>query len=302
MKERRALSVLTDNSSPFAVENRRIFKLLSVYLNLAPDYIERSMIEQITCGDSFGVEFAFANLAATACGLDIYSNPSDKAFFRSHFLPVFKKLDIEPYLNDPYYKNIRFPEGECGRWTFRTQICKEYEAFVYDDPKILPDGRIIPCIGFFEDDYPYAAVLENGREWMTLLPNETNTTKPAIDVSRGKVLTYGLGLGYFAYMASLKPEVESVTVVERSDDAVELFTKHILPQFPQRSKIRIVLSDAFEYAETRMAKEAFDVVFTDLWHDPSDGCEMYLKMKSYEHLLPDAEFIYWVENTLKLYI
>lgn len=282
--------------------NQRLFKILSIYLNLAPDYVEKSMVDSITCGDKSGEVFAFATIAATACGLDIYGNANDKQFFRSHFLPCFEKLDIAPFENDPYYINIKFPEGACGKWTFETKLCKQYEAFVYDDPRVLSDGRILPRIGFFDRDYPFPAVLENGREWMTLMPNETNTTKNAIEASRGKVLTYGLGLGYFAYMASLKPEVASVTVVERSRDVIALFKEHILPQFPEPSKITIVESDAFEFAESFMQSGNYDTVFTDIWHDPSDGCELYLRMKQYEHLLPDADFLYWVEDTLKLYI
>ena len=166
----------------------------------------------------------------------------------------------------------------------------------------MEDGRVIPQIGFFEEDYPYPAVLEGGREWMTLMPNETNTTKPALDVARGKVLTYGLGLGYFAYMASIKDEVTSVTVVERSEDAIALFKEHILPQFPDPQKVTVVHSDAFEFAEKQMENGAYDMVFTDLWHDPSDGVELYLKMKKYENKLPNAHFVYWIEKTLKLYM
>jgi predicted methyltransferase len=75
---------------------------------------------------------------------------------------------------------------------------------------------------------------------MTLLPNETVTTKPAIDKAHGKVLTYGLGLGYFAFMASAKHEVDSVTIVERSADVIELFKTWLLPYFPNKDKIRIV--------------------------------------------------------------
>jgi spermidine synthase len=166
----------------------------------------------------------------------------------------------------------------------------------------MEDGRVIPQIGFFEEDYPYPAVLEGGREWMTLMPNETNTTKPALDAARGKVLTYGLGLGYFAYMASIKDEVTSVTVVERSEDAIALFKEHILPQFPDPQKVTVVHSDAFEFAEKQMENGAYDMVFTDLWHDPSDGVELYLKMKEYENELPNAHFVYWIGNTLKLYM
>lgn len=296
------MSLLSKNETYNEKSNQRLFKILSIYLNLAPDYIDKEMIEEITCGNTDGEEFAFANLAAAACGLDIYDNPADKQFFRTHFLPCFKKLDVKPYQDDPYYNRISFPAGDNGNWSFETRVCKAYEAFVYDDPEIFPDGRILPRIGFFDTEYTYPAVLENGREWMTLMPNETNTTKPAIDVAHGKVLTFGLGLGYFAFMSAIKPGVESVTVVERSRNVIELFEKFILPQFPDPSKIKIVESDAFDFAENQMQKGAYESVFVDIWHDPSDGCELYLRMKEYEHLLPNADFVYWVEDTLKLYI
>lgn len=296
------MSLLDKNTSYNELSNQRLFKILSIYLNLAPDYIDRSMIEEITGGNTDGDVFAFANIAATACGLDIYENADDKKIFRTHFIQCFNKLDITSYLQDPYYRNIKFPNGSHGNWTFETKVCKAYEAFVYDDPKIFDDGRIIPCIGFFDADYRFLAVLENGREWMTLLPNETNTTKYAIDRSKGKVLTYGLGLGYFTYMASLKDDVESICVVERSRDVIELFKQFILPQFKYPEKVNIVECDAFEFAEKHMKDGCYNTVFTDIWHDPSDGCELYLRMKKYEYLLPDAEFIYWVENTLKLYL
>lgn len=282
--------------------NQRLFKIMSIYLNLAPDYITKDMIEEITGGDSYGVEFAFANLAAAALGIDVYGKAEDKAFFHSHFYPMFKHLDISPYINDPYYKNIVFPSSTAGRWSFDNKLCRAYEAFVYDDPRVYDDGRVIPSIGFFDCDYSYPAVCEGSREWMTLMPNEINTTTPAVRDSRGKVLTYGLGLGYFTYMAHLKPEVDSVTVVEISDDAIDLFKTYILPQFPHPDKINIIKSDAFEYAENIMGGESFDFVFVDLWHDPSDGCELYLRMKQYEDRLPCAKFVYWVEDTLKLYL
>jgi hypothetical protein len=296
------MSILSKSDSYNEKSNQRLFKILSIYLNIAPDYVEKKMIDEITCGNSDGEEFAFANLAAAACGLNIYEDPLDKQFFRTHFLPCFKKLSIRSFLEDPYYNQIIFPHGVNGDWAFETRICKPYEAFVYDDPEILPDGRILPRIGFFDTEYAYPAVLENGREWMTLMPNETNTTKPAIDIAYGKVLTFGLGLGYFTFMASIKHDVESVTVVERSDDVIELFERFILPQFPDPSKIKIVRSDAFDFAENQMAKGEYDSVFVDIWHDPSDGCDLYLKMKEYETLLPKAKFVYWVEDTLKLYI
>ena len=53
--------------------------------------------------------------------------------------------------------------------------------------------------------------------------------KLPVERAKGKVLTFGLGLGYFAYMCSLKEEVESVTVVEKDKSVIKLFNEIILP-------------------------------------------------------------------------
>ena len=65
---------------------------------------------------------------------------------------------------------------------------------------------------------------------------------------------------------------------------------------PNRDKIKIVNCDAFEYAEKIMPNEGFDLAFVDTWRDASDGAPMYEKMKKLEHLSPDTEFDYWIEN------
>lgn len=117
-----------------------------------------------------------------------------------------------------------------------------------------------------------------------------------------KVLTLGLGLGYFAYMASQKVEVTAVTVVEQSKAVIGLFHKHILPQFPHKEKIRVVHADAYAYLDERLKAERYDIVFADLWHDVSDGLEQYRRIKRYELDAPDTRFQYWIEKSMRCYL
>ena len=67
-------------------------------------------------------------------------------------------------------------------------------------------------------------------------------------------------------------------------------------------KIKIIKADAFEYARKHMPKGKYDFVFTDLWHDVSDGIDMYLKMKKYEKQCPDTVFSYWIEKSILCYL
>ncbi len=177
---------------------------------------------------------------------------------------------------------------------------KPYEAFVCDDFMINSNGDVIPQIGFFATAFPYPAILHDGRIWMTTIPNEINTMKDPIDKARGDVLTYGLGLGYYVYMVANKDEVRSITAVENDDEIIALFRQHILPQFSHPEKVIIVRDDAFHYAEKVMPNEHYDLVFTDLWHDVSDGVPLYRKMKALQCEGP--QFEYWIEKSMRCYM
>jgi hypothetical protein len=179
---------------------------------------------------------------------------------------------------------------------------KPFEGFVCNDIIETKEGRQIPQIGFFESEFKFPAILENDRIWMTITPNEIETMKEAVDQAFGNVLTFGLGLGYYPYMISEKENVESITIVEINEDVIQLFTQYVLPQFKHAEKIKIIKTDAFEYAQKHLSNGQFDFVFTDLWHDVSDGIDMYLKMKKYERLSPKTIFMYWIEKSILCYL
>ena len=283
------------------LQNEFVLARLAAYLNETPAAITAGMMEEMT-GLGLSPAEAYAQLLASLCGLDAAGSAFDREIVRDYFLPMVRPLDAEEFGRDPYRRSIRIPEAREGRWEFRRQRFRPYEAFVCGDLRRQPDGRVLPQIGFFDREYAYPAVLEDGREWMLITPNEIVTMRPAVRAARGRVLAYGLGLGYFAYMALEKPEVSAVTVVERDPAVIRLFRKHILPQFARADELEIVQDDAFHYAETRMGAGGFDVVFTDLWHDPADGVGLWQRMQVLEDRSPGSEFIYWIEDTLKCYL
>ena len=284
-------------------DNARILRQLSLYLNLMPDAIDGKMVDDIAFGfDKERREYAYATLLATYCGFDIVDSKTDKTLFREKFTSMCHIQEKSEFEKDEYYKNIKFPDIKNDTWEFKTLVFKPYEAFLANESIIDKDGRLFPQIGFFEEEFPYPAVLQDGREWMTVTPHEIRTTLPAVKKAFGNTLTYGLGLGYFPYMAHLKDEVKSVTIVEKDERVIELFTKHILPQFPYKEKIRVICSDAFRFAEEETSKTFYDFIFADTWHDPSDGIWMYEKFKSAEKYSPDSKYMYWIENTLRYYM
>lgn len=290
------------NNLKFAQYNNILFKKLSVFINHEADFIRPEFIESLCRDCDISKEEAYCFTLAAAIDLDTEKNPRDAEIFEEYFPDMVHLLRNKDYENNPYLKNIRTPTKKLGKWELCYKTYVPYQAFVFDDPKITRDGKIIPQIGFFEKEFSYPAVLESGTEWMLITPNEINTMRAPISGAHGKVLTYGLGLGYFAYMVSEKESVSSVTIVERDKNAISLFRDIILPQMPQKDKINIICDDAFYFAETRLADSDFDFVFADIWHDPSDGVPAYKRLKATEKYLPSADFSYWIEKTLKCYI
>jgi len=279
--------------------NNELMRLFSAYLNVGPAAVGGDTVREIARECRVSPAEAYALSLAALVGLD--AGGADRVFYEYWLKPSVKRLDLAPFCTDPYLQNVRLPEVARAKWQLTNKTLAPFEAFVCGDPVLTADRRMIPQIGFFEEPYTYPAVLEDGREWMTLLPNETLTTRPALEKAHGRVLTYGLGLGYFVYHAAAKENVASVTAVDISPDVIELFRTYILPQLPHPEKVTLVCDDAFRFAETSMA-DNFDFVFADIWHDASDGCDLYLKMKPWEARFPAVTFTYWIEDTLRLYL
>lgn len=283
-------------------ENQKMLKLLSLFLNLGPDFIDGSMVRELFEGCGVSVTRAYAVLLAGALGLDIADDPDDRCRFDLYLRPAVRRLDADLVRNDPYVARVPFPDAKDGPWELTRESVRAYEGFVCDDFSLTDRGVLQMPLGFFEEDVTYPAVKEQGRIWMTVSPVEIRTMAPHVAAARGRVLTYGLGLGYFAFMTARKAEVDSVTVVERDPRAIRLFKTHLLPYFEHPEKITVVEADAFAYAAREMPAGHYDTVFADIWHDPSDGVEAYRRLKETEKLSPGTDFRYWIEGTIRYYL
>lgn len=277
--------------------NFKITRMYAELLQRYPEIITKEMVDVLTEDGSISKEEAIVALLSEIFALD-FERGEDRVLIRDYLTPSVRILDAKKYESNPYYKNIPLDSIKSGSWEIKWEEYKPYQAVICDDMMLLEDYREVPPLGFFTESFRFPAILENGNEWMTLTPVDLDTCEEAIAAASGRVVTFGLGLGYYAYMASEKPQVESVTVVELSSDVISLFKEHILPKMPNAHKIKIVNADAFEYAEKVMPGEHFDLAFVDTWRDASDGASMYERMKKLEHLSPNTRFTYWIESFL----
>ena len=271
---------------------------LSSFLNDDPRAIDLEEARSIARDCGIGEEKAVSLMLAAYCGLDL-DKPKDKETYHRCFPHMLKKLPPALVTEDPYVQALRTKTCRRGTVTLEEETYAPAEIFVADDFRQV-NGMVLPQLGWFDTSVPYPALKEQGRIWMTVTPNEINTIHPCAEASVGKVLCYGLGMGYYVFHALQNAKVTSVTVVEQSRDVIDLFREALLPMFPRKDDVQIVQGDAFAYAREEAPHQAFDTVFTDLWHDVSDGLPMYRKMKQLE--VQGPKYLYWIEPTMRYYL
>ncbi len=224
---------------------------MSEFINETPCAITERLMKEADPEGELPEELLYAAFMAGFCGIH-----EDDTTINGYFHDAVHCLETRKYLDNPYLENIKFPDTATRHWKFTHYSYRPYEAFICNDIDIDKNLREVPQIGFFRERFAYPAVEQDGREWMAVKPSEIETMRAPIEEATGRVVTFGLGLGYFAYMVSEKPDVTSLDIVERSEEAIALFERHILPQFPNKEKIRIIRSDAFWFLNENMWQDA----------------------------------------------
>ncbi len=208
-------------------------------------------------------------------------------------------LNPKEFEDDPYWRSIHFPAASLGEWKLSSSSYAPFEAMLSDEI-VVKEGdyfKEINKLGLFLKEFRYIEVQQNGKTWMSVTPHEINTMKEAIKKAEGKVVTFGLGLGYYPFSVSLKDSVSSVTIIEKDERCIGLFNKFILPQFPHKSKISVINCDAYQFA-TKMKDGDFDYSFVDIWHLPFDGLFSYLRFVPHFFHFEKTKTSYWIEKSI----
>lgn len=105
-------------------------------------------------------------------------------------------------------------------------------------------------------------LMEGRHLWMDLSEREKKTHSKAIKDAFGNVLIGGLGLGYVVEEMAKKQKVTAITVIEISQDVIDLVAPHIV-----KSKVQIIKADVFEFLETC---DRYDYIYGDVWPSGHD--------------------------------
>jgi len=112
-------------------------------------------------------------------------------------------------------------------------------------------------IGLKPGDY---VRLVNKKTHALLMSNtnmEKRTNEDFVECAKGDVLIGGLGIGLIILAIQDKPEVTSITVIEKSPEVIELITS----QIKFNKKVKVINDDVFSW----IPKTKYDVAYMDIW-------------------------------------
>ena len=149
------------------------------------------------------------------------------------------------------YGDVIVPNGQSGRWKVDEVEVDELQSMMS-----ARHGRVYFCpVG------TYKRLTDGWNCVMSNTPMELRTNAEFVRRAKGHVHINGLGLGVVLLAVLMKPEVESVTVVEKSEDVIKL----IAPSFAHFDKLTIIQGDALAYKPP--TKKTFGAVWHDIWND-----------------------------------
>lgn len=162
---------------------------------------------------------------------------------------------------------------------------------------IEKNKRISMLAGYsvtFPFDITITMLKQNGQVWMSNSPSEINDTKKLAAAATGHVLIAGLGLGILPALLESKKCVHSITIVEKSQQVIELVSPHL-----KSSKVRVIVQADFRNWIGQNDLSCYDSFILDIWGDISS--DLLPDMFSLIEKLPKSKpFRLWgIDHILK---
>lgn len=173
---------------------------------------------------------------------------------------------MKEFISHRFDTPLNIPEQK----TKRFEICRSYAE----------PGTKMPAVSlrtsFFEGVAPIEVLFKDGRvihslrrrgkdgrTMMTDIPQEIYDHEKPISNAHGDVLVGGLGLGYYPSCIINKPEVRSVTVIEKEQEIIDMVKPYI------DKRIVVKCADLFDYLKTGHA--IFDYAYFDIWYQTGEN-------------------------------
>lgn len=153
----------------------------------------------------------------------------------------------------PGFEPVTIPEGASGEWAVQRYTVTDRDVGLYN-LRLIRDHqyrRILP-------PGTYTRLKRGSNIVMSDTPAESHEHARLLHRAQGRILLNGLGLGFCLAAILRKPDVEAVTVIEKSQCVLALVGPHITDP-----RVNIINADALEWRPAR--GQRFDVVWHDIW-------------------------------------
>lgn len=164
-------------------------------------------------------------------------------------------------------KKVSVPVGESGEW--------KVERFTVSDESARRSFSQYNGRGVTPGTYTRLCC--NGSVIMSDTPSEMSDHRAPVKEAKGHILINGLGLGMVLLNCLIQEKVERATVVELSQDVINLVGPHYLETFGDR--LEIIHADAFEYCPPKGVR--YGMVWHDIW--PTISAYNHEGMKRLHH-------------------
>lgn len=160
-------------------------------------------------------------------------------------------------INMPSIPLVEVPEGVSGDWKV-SRFTVSAKASAFDSIRALGHG------GRYTPEGTYTRLTRNGSVIMSDTPNERRDHYEPVDRATGNILINGLGLGMVLNACLLKPEVTHATVIELSQDVIDLVGPYYINKFGA-NRLTIIQASAYDFQPPKGV--VYDMVWHDIWDD-----------------------------------
>lgn len=206
-------------------------------------------------------------------------------------------LSSQEWKNSPYHAAVSLDLIKDDCFSFETVKTAGRELFnadaiIKDPNRELNDSMVLRAM---DRNFDAIYLYQDDEDWMVDAPSEAATNDAPAAKAHGKVLTFGLGIGYFIFMAMRNPAVKEITVVESSAEVIAMFERFLYPQFPHDIPVHFIHGDAFDYFNEDFIS-LFDYVYTDIWKSSADGLAIMERLL-HQYVPPYEKADFWIEDS-----
>jgi hypothetical protein len=174
-----------------------------------------------------------------------------------------------------YHLNVDIPEGKSGEYSIEHVHEPEGAEFELATARTAMLGGDPGGTVKFDSPTRWHTLHRDGEGvWMKDIPIEQFQMRKHVKEFTGDVLIGGLGLGVVVNHLAARPEIDTITVIEVSQDVINLVEPYL--RDPE-GKVTVVQADLFEWLAQVEGRECdvFDHAFFDIWQ--TDGEDTFLK-------------------------